>query len=407
MKRLHNRFAVRVGVAIALAAFLSTTSSLKAQIPVGVGGTPANDFSVTPPATEWATLDITTGSASTYANPAALDAGAQTLSQSAINTPLAVVTADTTAIRLARHSTTSFYLATQPTGVPAAVLKATLRNTSGGGIGSFTVSYNYGIAVNPVTDEVPGQRVFYSLSGEAETWVLIPELSGVTTAGLLSATLNLGVWLDNADMYLLFLDDNNLTGTDGAFTIDNFAISSVIPAVITPITLTNSPSSITVAERGNATFTVVAGGAPRDYYWFSNGVQVAGNNQATFTIPSAAYPDNNNAQILVVISNSLSFVTSTTATLTVTPDTTAPTVIRAVAEADPGTVTVTFSEPMDPNFINEGNFTVFETGTDPDASPYISFTATTTDGTNVVISSDPRVAGVNHSVRILDLRDAS
>ena len=83
----------------------------------------------------------------------------------------------------------------------------------------------------------------------------------------------------------------------------------MVPSDITPITITTSPQSINVAERAPATFTVAARGAPRNYFWFSNNVQVPGNNQPSFTIPSAAYPANNGAQIYVVISNAISFAT--------------------------------------------------------------------------------------------------
>jgi hypothetical protein len=195
----------------------------------------------------------------------------------------------------------------------------------------MTVSYDYTIPVTPVTDECPGQRVFYSLPGTPNSWTLIPEFSGITIAGSLSATLSLGMWAHNTDMYLLVLDDNNQTGVDGAFAIDNFAVSDVVPFIFTPVRITNSPQSITVAERAPAMFTVVAGGMPRNYFWLSNNVQVAGNNSATFNIPSAVYPDHHSAEIYVVVSNALSFETSATATLTVNPDTNAPTVISVIA----------------------------------------------------------------------------
>ena len=90
--------------AFATMALFYLASGAQAQISVTGAGTPANTFDATPLATEWATLDITTGSASTYADPAALDAGAQTLDQSTITTVLPTTAANGTA-RLARQNT--------------------------------------------------------------------------------------------------------------------------------------------------------------------------------------------------------------------------------------------------------------------------------------------------------------
>ncbi len=94
----------------------------------------------------------------------------------------------------------------------------------------MTISYNYTIPVLPVTDECPGQRVFYSLTGAANSWMLITNFSEVTTTGRLTATLSLGIWSHGTDLFILWLDDNNETGQDGAFTIDDFAVSDVVPA---------------------------------------------------------------------------------------------------------------------------------------------------------------------------------
>ncbi len=54
------------------AAVLCVTGA-QAQISVGLFGSAANPFTNTPPASEWATLDITVGSSSPYTSPAALD----------------------------------------------------------------------------------------------------------------------------------------------------------------------------------------------------------------------------------------------------------------------------------------------------------------------------------------------
>jgi hypothetical protein len=183
MRILHKlvgpRTVARIfGSTFASIALLLATGA-QAQISVTGSGAPANPFDTTPTPDAWATLDITVGAANTYIDPAAVDAGAQTLEQATIATQLPTTAANGT-FRLARHNTAGTYLVTQPTGVPVAVLKATLRNDSGGGISQITVTYDYTIPVAPVTDEVPGQRVYYSLTGESNSWTLIPEFSGIT-----------------------------------------------------------------------------------------------------------------------------------------------------------------------------------------------------------------------------------
>jgi hypothetical protein len=121
-----------------------------------------------------------------------------------------------------------------------------------------------------------------------------------------------------------------------------------------------------------------------------------------------ASPGDNNAQIYVVVSNAVSFLTSATATLTVTPDTTPPAALSALSSPDRVTVTVTFSEPVNPGF-DVGSFHYFQTGTDPDITAIYPDTATLVNGSNIVLNfaSDPLDDGVNYSVRIFDVFDTA
>jgi hypothetical protein len=317
----------------------------------------------------------------TYQTPEALDAGAQTLDQATIVTPLPITTANGTA-RLARHNTTAGYLVTQPTGVPMAVLLARLRNDAGGGITSFTVRYDYTIPVAPVTDEIPGQRVFYSLSGAPDSWTLIPEFSGITTAGSLSATLSPGIWPNNTDLYLLFLDDNNLTGADGAFAIDNFVVTNVVSGTLTAIAITNQPQSLTVTAPQPATFSVGASGAPRAYFWRKNGTVIAGATGPTYTIPSTAVTDA--GVYSVIVSNSLGAVTSANATLTVNPDTNVLTVVSVSGNLNLTNFTITFSDRVGASASNAANYQVALTN---GSGALTVVSAVVNNGTNVILTT--------------------
>ena len=174
------------------------------------------------------------------------------------------------------------------------------------------------------------------------------------------------------------------------------------------IIITNQIANVTVPERGVATFAVGASGSPKTYFWYHNGNPVPGNNQPTYSISSVTYPGNNGDQVFVIISNSLSFVNGTTATLTVTPDTVPPTVVSAIGDFALDTIRVTFSEPMQEGNITESsNWKLYETGTNPESSPF-SQTAVLENGSNAVLTvSPPRTPGVNYSLRVSDQFDAS
>lgn len=229
------------------ATVLCSAPKSQGQISVGLFGSPANPFTNPPPASEWATRDTFVGDSTTYNTPASLDIGAQTFDQSTITNALLATTVDGNA-RLARHNTAQSYLVTRPEGPPAMVLKATLRNTSAAGISSITVSYDFTVSIVGPHETAPGHRVFFSLTGQSNTWQLIPSFSGLTNATNVRATLSFEVWPNNTDLYLLWLDDNAVTNPEGAHTIDNFAVSEVQLAIPRPTIVRNAATGeITIA----------------------------------------------------------------------------------------------------------------------------------------------------------------
>ncbi len=171
------------------------------------------------------------------------------------------------------------------------------------------------------------------------------------------------------------------------------------------LTITNSPTNATVAERGSVTFTVGASGSPQAYYWQSNGVFIAGANGPSYTIPSTPFSANGST-FRCMVSNAVNSPFSAAATLTVTPDTTAPTALVATASTNGTDIVLTFSEPMNPAYADTGAFLVYETGTD--------FTAGTPPISAIVIGNTIALTmgaaltdGVNYSVYIADVYDTS
>lgn len=108
---------------------------------------------------------------------------------------------------------------------------------------------------------------------------------------------------------------------------------------------TNLPSAISAAESTRPTLGVVADGTgPYFYQWLKGGVPIPGATAASYTLPYVRQTDNN-AQFSVVLSNNFSSVTSVAATLTVTPDTTKPSV-ASVGSLFKQVVEVRLSEPV-------------------------------------------------------------
>ena len=128
--------------------------------------------------------------------------------------------------------------------------------------------------------------------------------------------------------------------------VDDLNITTAVAGAVVAPSITSQPQSLQIAERDTATFSVgFDGSAPLTFRWLKNNVQIAGAAGATLTLNRVPFTDNN-AKIKCEISNSAGPVTSTEATLTVTADTTAPTLVSAEGSLDFTHVMVTFSESI-------------------------------------------------------------
>src|SRR5262249_54473161 len=89
-----------------------------------------------------------------------------------------------------------------------------------------------------VVEELPGHRVYWSLTGAANSWQLIPNLASVGTPGTLVAMVNLGSWPNGSPLYFLWADDNananrdNAGDEEGGYTIDNVSFSFAVDGFI-------------------------------------------------------------------------------------------------------------------------------------------------------------------------------
>jgi hypothetical protein len=123
-------------------------------------------------------------------------------------------------------------------------------------------------------------------------------------------------------------------------------LTNCVPYGLGPPVVTVQPANVNVIEGGTANFSVtLARSIGATYQWHSNGVRVVGATNVSFTV-SPAPLNASGSTYYVGVTNSYGGTNSNPATLTVTPDTTRPT-ISAVSALDPNVVTVIYSEPVE------------------------------------------------------------
>ncbi len=327
-------------------------TTARAAISVGAGGSGVLDFATRPEASEWATSPIA-GAGPDIADAAALDAGVQMLTAAGITTqlPTSGTVPPSTSNLGFRYNTTSLNIQSRPTGVRFVALLATLQNDTGGDVSQITVTYDLGSA-NGITEQIPAHRVYYSLTGAADSWTVIPGLS-VDAPGTLSTVVSLGTWTAGSTLYLLWADDNADPGTDGSYTIDNFSVTP--GGVITESVTISSPTNNAPFAQGSS-ITVNASaillGTISDVSFYSDGVLIGSDTVVPYSVVYNNAPLGGHALIAVATDNTHS-VTSATVNITINPN-------------NPPTVTVT--NPTVQGFLVGNNITNGAVATDSDGT---------------------------------------
>src|SRR5829696_2658328 len=166
---MKNLFRLLFGIALAMAC---------AQAAIPVTTTPVTDrFLARPLATEWSTRSSPTDDTSTVVT---LDIRVNTNVASTITTRVVSATGNPPGANESAAWTSggSTYLQTRPTANGHTLLMATLRNDSGGTANNLNLIYTLteGGAAN--AEEVPGHRVYWSLTGAAGSWTPIEAIDG-------------------------------------------------------------------------------------------------------------------------------------------------------------------------------------------------------------------------------------
>ena len=135
--------------------------------------------------------------------------------------------------------------------------------------------------------------------------------NGLSLAGQTSAALTIAATrLNDTATYQVIVSNhiNSVTSSNAALV--------VLPNTNSPPSITLQPRSQTVVAGDTATFTIIAtGGAPLEYQWRFNGVNIIGASNNSYTL-SAAFATNAGSYD-VVVTNTWGSVTSAVATLTV------------------------------------------------------------------------------------------
>ncbi len=233
---------LKLSLLAALAA-MPPVSVLHAAVNISNPGVP-DPFAAVPAVADWSTLNV---AGTAPANAAALDAAVNAnANATATGVNGALATDDTpipAANGVARWNSAGMFLQTRPTGNAYTLLMATLVNSTGGAIPTVKLTYDYAKATNTASEVIKGHRVYYSTTGLAGSWTLISNLS-VDTTGTIAAPQTISAQFrpaaplaDGATVYVLWADQNS-SGTDASYHIDNFAASPGTDCTVTGSTIT-------------------------------------------------------------------------------------------------------------------------------------------------------------------------
>ena len=176
-----------------------------------------------------------------------------------------------------------------------------------------------GTAALAISSQPASQSV---VAGQSATFAVVAAGSGTLTyqwkkggtaiggATLASYTTPATTSADNGAQFSVVVTDST-----GSIT-SNPATLTVTAAAVAP-SIATQPANMTVTLGQTATFSVSAAGtSPFTYQWNKNGTAISGATSSSYTTPVTVASDNN-AMFTVNVANSVSNVTSNTATLTV------------------------------------------------------------------------------------------
>lgn len=166
----------------------------------------------------------------------------------------------------------------------------------------------------------------------------------------------------------------------------------------TPPEITQQPQDQATVENELATFSVeVSNLDPVTYQWQRDDIDIQGATSRTLSIPFTPL-EYNGSQFRCVLNNRLGTTVSRSATLSVSPDVTPPSLVAA-QNLGTGRVVVTFSEPVDAaNGANPDHYQL-------DNGVQITIAEVRGDGTSVELSTSPLTIGTQYTLSVSNVRD--
>ena len=202
------------------------------------------------------------------------------------------------------------------------------------------------IATQPESQSVtPGASASFSISATGTSPLLYQwKKNGTDISGANSSTYTLAATLADNDSLFSVAVSNSAGSVTSSHARLAVAADLVKPAI------TTQPAAQTVTEGETATFSVAATGTSPSYQWKKGSALIPGATASTYTTDATSSGDNL-AVFTVVVSNSAGSVTSTPATLTVSPQ------VAPAITVQPAAQEITVGQTA--------TFTVTATGTSP------------------------------------------
>jgi hypothetical protein len=178
-------------------------------------------------------------------------------------------------------------------------------------------------------------------------------------------------------------------------------LSTMIPAAGT-ISITQQPAAVTAAAAASATFKVqfTTSLLPVMVIWQKNGINLPGRLGDTLTLGPLTAADAGAYRAVVSIPGAT--VTSAAANLTVTPDVTPPRVAQATVGDTLATVSIEFSEAMDPGGLADTFSYVLS---DSIGTLLSVFNAVPVGPSKVRLTTETLTVGATYNLSLVDIRD--
>jgi hypothetical protein len=175
---------------------------------------------------------------------------------------------------------------------------------------------------------------------------------------------------------------------------------------VVPIGFSINPETQSVVENQGVTFSVsVTNAIPNPgnvfYQWQIDSVDIPNANSAQFVIPAVRLSDNNKKYRCVATVPGFGNVISAEALLTVQADNLPPLALAAIGSPTLDTVTISFSEPLDPvSAQNPANYTL-------NGDLVVNSASLDATGTNVVLYTGTHAEGMRYTLTIRNVSDTS